>query len=375
MMDWSEFKDKVVKQATPDSNPEDRLWAYEQYREECRQNPRLGPFQNMIGEVRKRATERRREIAARELEESQKAQKSKKRKDVLGWAWYPLPPEKTVYQEQLIQEIETFVEEIREELFGSTEPPFKDDAAVGDWLKPLRQSYLDQHLQNLDSGGSEEIDKLQTQAQPILKRLSELKGWGRRAFIDYDCSEINCYIGGRAPVSFETCLDPVLPRLAEHARRISGWTGFPEVLITHYILTGQRPHLPPMTVRLNPRAWLKEVLITLKDSHYRSISAEIHCREISNDLLLKLGDYARGALQVSTRPSDSKLSKHQVRLRDAYCQVLDEMGHPKRKSSEFWERVGQKTVEAGGRQKKWRSVYQAWRRFCQEYPEQAELLI
>lgn len=251
-----------------------------------------------------------------------------------------------VSSDYLVDKISYWIEQIREELFGVTEPPFPDDLESSiSWIETTALIDLENNKSAKDSteGDIRQLTSSQQTGVPFLMR--------------------DILIPSKSSVkSIWVQPGTLLYNLSRKIETISRATGFGKHALTTYILTGLEPILPRLSISLNlGKAVLPCRNNDLQDSNYkltkRSLKIEIHTADLSPKELKMIYDKYRRELRIRKTKS---LSSEQVKL---YYMVRNRGGPPVQGSKAFWQeiRAAWNKIPDNKPYKSWEGVYQRYK--------------
>ncbi len=255
-----------------------------------------------------------------------------------------ITPRDLVMSDFLVSRTAYWVQTIREDMFGVSEPPFDDDLESAlSWLETTAR--IDMESKNpVAASAKKEISKIADQEET------------RVPFIMRDL-----FMPAKNNVkSLWVQPGTLLYNLSRKVDNIANATGFKRHAVTVYILTGLAPILPRVNIDLDlGRAEMpvkgsdNEALILAK----RSLKIEINTADLSPRELKMIYDQYRKELKIRKTKS---LSDEQIRL---FYLVYNRGGPPRKGAKAFWEDIKKEwnSNPANKPYTSWEGVYQRFK--------------
>ncbi|MDZ4132076.1 MAG: hypothetical protein U1E11_02980 [Dethiobacteria bacterium] len=233
-----------------------------------------------------------------------------------------IKPQDLVAGDFLIDKIGYWVEMIREELFGATEPPFVDDLESAiNWLETTARIDM-QEKNSFSASANSELNQVAAQQTSVPFLMRDI-------FIPAKSSIKSIWVQPGT----------LLYNLSRKIQGIAKATGFRPHALTVYILTGLEPVLPRVTISTNlGRADLPArkagqtgtVELKPRKLSKRSLKIEIHTADLSPAELKTIYDQYRQELKIRKTKT---LSDDQIKL---FYLVRSKGGVPDQGTKAFW---------------------------------------
>lgn len=240
-----------------------------------------------------------------------------------------LTPQTLVTSGYLCEKITPWVENVRQDIFGSSKPPFKDDIEKAvSWIhrkakEPLSEKDLKKRQRIL-----KKFDEIGTLIQGIPWTIS----WNR---------PILTFPGNKGYIEKVPADHPLeLSNLEKVVNEMSKATGFEKYALTAFILTGIEPILSRVTVKHNN---VMQTLPTGESLRRFNIAFDINSRDLTFEEIKELYDTYRKELRISKK---KKITTKQMRL----YYLVKEKGYPDKNKTIFWTDIAKQLGYKGWRQ-------------------------
>jgi len=246
----------------------------------------------------------------------------------------------------LVNKIEYWVKQVREEFLGAPEPPFYDDLESAlSWVETTAR--LDMESSN----------PVAVSTKKLINQIAEQE----KTIVPFMMRDILIPTKNGIKVLW---VQPgtLLYNLSRKIKSISKATGFTRTALNVYILTGLEPVLPRVTTNLS----IGQAELPSRNDHTdrdkqslsrKSIKIEIHTADLSPKELKKIYDQYRQELNIR---KSKTLSEEQVKL---FYFVQDKGGPPQKGSKAFWENIKKEwnSKSANKTYASWEGIYQRYK--------------
>lgn len=337
MEECAAFKRLVLENPNPASGREARLEALKLF--ESKEG--MGcPARNLVGDILAQASR---------IEQRMRESKA-------SWAMFPPPPPgEIIRQEQIVKALTPEVEALREELFGCRKPPFAGYQQLKEWVEQNNARHAREQAAALKAHNKERF-RLERE---IRDRLDQLDALGLGFYgLTKTSPGFSCPVADDSSKFLFSGRSPELGRLDQASKELANISGFDQVEIVDFILTGERPFQPAIEVRAKPRAMGRRELKLLQDRHYEYVEIRVFSADASNKELKDAADDARALLGVTER---SALREKDLALWESYNEAKTQL--PDAANAQLFDTVLKKLQMRGyGSPPKADSVRIAWLR-------------
>ncbi len=273
-----------------------------------------------------------------------------------GSAEKPIPfdvPSLTVTRDDVLHVIDGRVNQVRDYLFGSSEPPFDNYAAAVEWLDMEVASQVEPSASEQDRWR-----KIDRDISEKCLEAGEINSWSvtnwrtKSYFLRYHPR----YSSSGEAHGLRFVRVPSHSRLVSLAillEDLSESQGMDKFGVLRYVLTGEKPDLPAAQLEVHQygiqRAWRAQIVLTLNTPHLTWEHFQQLHREV-NDAWLE-------ALPQRTWP----LTKRDLQIKEIVAELGGEPDPPCRK--EFWEKAWVRCEELEIKYKNWYGPLRAWERY------------
>jgi len=244
-----------------------------------------------------------------------------------------LPPTiyDTLLSEKMVREIKPEVSELRQKLFAHTRKPFRSLGGAAKWIESRSKEKL----------------KRQTlrQWQDLMKLVEDFNKKGHPQAIISLHSETLPYLAADRSLKLITASHPELVLLAVKSRKIANNTGFSQVAVVTYILTGRKPRIP--SVRLSVRVF-----------PYFQTTIELNSPDISVDQLKDVYRTIRQLAKIKYRKPLGDAAQNLLRV---YSMVVD---REHKTVQSFWQEVARLSGKPT-----WKAAQMSYGRLIKRHPE------
>jgi hypothetical protein len=248
---------------------------------------------------------------------------------------FPFTPGDRIKTGEILKELEPSVRWVRKKMFGREAAPFKTQKEAVTWLEDtVRASRTELTKQQKQEAG--ELRKRAIELCLKLQAITKMQhGFSSRIPATVAYCRPNSRHVEEVPVPLES---PLMP-LARGSEQIANATGLMRARVVAYVLTGARPTLPPVTIRIESESVY--TLPTGEQCRRNQIVLEVNSPDISDEQLRKIRRKIRSIWKAHR-------AKPLTKQDEALLRVVKNLGGvPDTGKRQFWKKVVAKCNEMG----------------------------